>query len=294
MLDSNQQLPTSKSTSPRSHRVLTRPFVLNHWHAECYRVKNRLRWATTEEIPLRKPKGKFPLFPLWNGGCAVFLQGFPLFWIVGGENSVWPSLILGSIQGQDVEVNHTYKHDSVHLDEHRSRWNKRSRACFLPQVVCLQRYEVWGSRGFYSIQTFDKRVWMLLVWLRSGSHKKDLIEILASQCFTPHLVKRQSLNSSYLSISWCEFVSVTFLKCTTQVAGRPLVPQISLAIDFLVPNWRETSANSHWSPASMWTKARLYRLRPLLIRSINGFEGGRPKKNKKTTQMMLFLVFPGE
>lgn len=81
--------------------------------------------ATSEEIPRWKPEGKFPLFPLWNGGCAVFLQGFPLFWILVGENSPWPALIPGSIQGQDVEVNHTYKHDSVHLDEHRSRWNKR-------------------------------------------------------------------------------------------------------------------------------------------------------------------------
>lgn len=111
--------------------------------------------ATSEEIPHWKPEGKFPLFPFWNGGCAVFLQGFPLFWILVGENSPWPALIPGSIQGQDVEVNHTYKHGSVHLDEHRSRWNKRSRACFLPQVVCPQPHEVWESRRARPIETFD-------------------------------------------------------------------------------------------------------------------------------------------
>lgn len=93
--------------------------------------------ATSEEIPRWKPEGKFPLFPLWNGGCAVFLQGFPLFWILVGENSPWPALIPGSIQGQDVEVNHTYKHDSVHLDEHRSRWNKRKESSMFPATSCV-------------------------------------------------------------------------------------------------------------------------------------------------------------
>lgn len=38
-------------------------------------------------------------------------------------------------------------------------WNKRSRACFLPQVVCLRRREVWESQRAHFIETFDKTVW---------------------------------------------------------------------------------------------------------------------------------------
>lgn len=109
----------------RSKRVLKRQFIQPLTRELRPRQKQTavsvVVAATSEEIPRWKPKGKFPLFPLWNEGCAVFLQGFPLFWRLVGENSPWPALIPGSIQGQDVEVNHTYKHDSVHLDEYRSR-----------------------------------------------------------------------------------------------------------------------------------------------------------------------------